>query len=65
VKLDAVYSSPNIIGVIKSRRLLWAGNIARKDYRRGAYRDLVEKLEETRLLVTPRCRRENNIKINL
>ena len=37
-ELYAVYSSPNIIRVIKSRRLGWAGHVARMGERRGAYR---------------------------
>jgi hypothetical protein len=42
-ELYAVYSSPNIIQVIKSRRLKWAGHVARMGERRGAYRALVGK----------------------
>jgi hypothetical protein len=37
-ELYAVYSSPNIIRVTKSRRLRWAGHVARMGERRGAYR---------------------------
>jgi hypothetical protein len=37
-ELYALYSSPNIIRVIKSRRLRWAGHVARIGERRGAYR---------------------------
>jgi hypothetical protein len=44
-ELYAVYYSPNIIRVIKSRRLRWAGHVARMGERRGAYRVLVEKPE--------------------
>jgi hypothetical protein len=40
-ELYALYSSPNIIRVIKSRRLRWAGHVARMGERRGAYRALV------------------------
>jgi hypothetical protein len=39
----ALYSSPNIIRVIKSRRLRWAGHVAHMGERRGAYRALVGK----------------------
>jgi hypothetical protein len=39
----ALYSSPNIIRVMKSRRLRWAGHVARMGERRGAYRALVGK----------------------
>jgi hypothetical protein len=45
-KLYAVYSSPNIIRVIKSRRLRWVGNLARMGARRGAYRILVGRPDE-------------------
>jgi hypothetical protein len=37
-ELNALYSSPNIIRVIKSRRMRWAGHVARMGERRGAYR---------------------------
>jgi hypothetical protein len=40
-ELYALYSSPNIIWVIKSRRLRWVGHVARMGERRGAYRVLV------------------------
>jgi hypothetical protein len=42
-ELDALYSSPNIIRVMKSRRLRGAGHVARMGERRGAYRALVGK----------------------
>jgi len=38
-----VYSSPNIVRVIKSRRMRWAGHVARMGERRGIYRVLVGK----------------------
>jgi hypothetical protein len=44
-ELYALYSSPNIIQVIKSRRLRWAGHVAHMGERRGAYRALVGKRE--------------------
>jgi hypothetical protein len=44
-KLYALHSSPNIIRVIKSRRLRWAGHVAHIGERRGAYRALVGKPE--------------------
>jgi hypothetical protein len=49
-ELYALYSSPNIIRVIKSRRLRWAGHVARMGERRGAYWALVGKLEGRRPL---------------
>jgi hypothetical protein len=45
-ELHALYSSPNIIRVMKSRRLRWAGHVARMGERRSAYRALVGKPEE-------------------
>jgi hypothetical protein len=52
------YSSPNIVRVIKSRRMRWAGHVARMGERRGAYRVLVEKPEGRRPLGRPRHRWE-------
>ena len=51
--------------MIKSRRMRWAGHVARMGKRRGVYRVLVGKPEEKRLLRRPRCRREYNIKMDL
>jgi hypothetical protein len=53
-ELYALYSSPNIIRVMKSRRLRWAGHVARMGERRGAYRVLVGKPERSRPLGRPR-----------
>jgi hypothetical protein len=64
-ELYAVYSSPNIIRVIKSRRLRWAGHVARMGERRGAYRALVVKPEGRRPLGRPRHRWEDYIKMDL
>jgi hypothetical protein len=64
-ELYALYSSPNIIRVMKSRRLRWAGNVARRGERRGAYRALVGTREGRRPLGRPRRRWENNIKMDL
>ena len=44
-ELNDLYSSPNIVGVIKSRRMRWAGNVARMGEERGVYRVLVGKPE--------------------
>ena len=43
--LNDLYSSPNIVRVIKSRRMRWAGNVARMDEEREVYRVLVGKPE--------------------
>jgi hypothetical protein len=64
-ELYAVYSSLNIIRVTKSRRLRWAGHVARVGERRGAYRTLVGKPEGRRPLGRPRRRWEDNIKMDL
>jgi hypothetical protein len=65
IELYALYSSPNIIRVIKSRRPRWAGHVARMGERRGAYRALVGKPEGRRPLGRPRRRWEDNIKMDL
>jgi len=43
----------------------WTGHVARRGERRGVYRVLVGKPEEKRALGRPRCRWEDNIKIDL
>ena len=60
-----LYCSPNIFRVIKTRRTRWAGHVARMEDRRGVYRFLVEKPEGKSPLGRPRCRWEDNIKIDL
>jgi hypothetical protein len=64
-ELYALYFSPNIIWVIKSRRLRWAGHVARMGERRGAYRASVRKPEGRRPLERPRRRWEDIIKMDL
>ena len=44
-ELNDLYSWPNIIRMIKSRRMRWTGHVARKGERRGTYGVLVGKLE--------------------
>jgi hypothetical protein len=63
-KLNDLYSSPNILRVIKSRIKRWAGHVARMGKGRGLYRILVEKPEGKRLLGRPRRRWKYNIKMD-
>ena len=53
-ELNDLYSSPNFVLVIKSRRMRWVGHITRMEERRGVYRVLVGKPEEQRQLESPR-----------
>jgi len=62
-ELNNLYFSPYIFGVIKSRRMRWAGKVARMDERRGVYRVLVGKPEGKIPLGRPRRRWGNNSKI--
>jgi hypothetical protein len=55
----------NIIRVIKSRRMRWAGHVTRMGEGRGAYRILVGRPEGRRPLGRPRRRWEDNIKMDL
>jgi len=55
LELNDLYSSPNSVGVIKSR-MRWAGHVARMGEERGVYRVLVGKPEGRRPLGRPRCR---------
>ena len=64
-ELNDLYCSPNIARVIKSRRMRLAGHVARLGERRGVYRVLVGKPEGKRPLGRPRCRWEDNIKMDL
>ena len=60
-----MYSSPNIVREIKSRRIRWAGHVARMGERRGVYRVLVGQPEGNRPHERPRRRWEDNIKMDL
>jgi hypothetical protein len=59
-ELHNLYSSPSIIRMIKSRRMRWAGHVARMGEKRNAYR----LLEGKRPLGRPRCRLVDNIKMD-
>jgi len=59
-ELNDLYSSPNIVWVIKSRGMRWAGHVARMGEERGVYRVLVGKLEGRRPLGRPRRRWVDN-----
>jgi len=64
-ELNDLYCSPNIVRVIKSRRMRLAGHVARMGERRGVYRVLVGKPEGKIPLGRPRRRWEDNIKMDL
>jgi len=64
-ELNVLYSSPNIVRVIKSRRMRWAGHVARMGEGRGVYRVLVGKRGGKRPLGRLRRRWEDNIKTDL
>jgi hypothetical protein len=57
-ELNDLYSSPNIIWVTKSRRMRWAGHVARMGEGRGAYRILMGRPEGRRQLGRPRHRKK-------
>jgi len=60
-----LYPSPNIVRVIKSRRMRWAGHVASMGEERGVYRVLVGKPERKRPLGRPRRRWVVNIRTDL
>jgi len=64
-ELKDLYSSPNIVRVIKSRRMRWAGHVARMGEERGAYRVLMGKPEGKKPLGRPRHRWVDNIRMDL
>ena len=64
-ELRDLYSLPNIVWVIKSRRMRWAGHVARMGEGRVVHRVLVGKPEGKRPLERPRRRWEDNIKTDL
>jgi hypothetical protein len=64
-ELNDLYSLHNIVLVVKSRRMRWAGNVARMGEDKGVHRVLVGKPEGKRPLEGPRHRWEDNIKMDL
>jgi hypothetical protein len=64
-ELHSLYSSPNTVRVIKSRRMRWVGHVARMGEGRGVYRVSVGRPEGKRPLGRPRRRWEDNIKMDL
>jgi hypothetical protein len=64
-ELRDLYSSPTIIRIIKSRKMRWAGHVARMGEKRNAYRLLVETPEGKRPLRRPRRRWVDNISMDL
>jgi hypothetical protein len=64
-ELNDLYSSPNIVQVIKSIRIRWVGHVACIGKRRGVYRILVEKPERKRPLSRPRHGWEDSSKMDL
>ena len=64
-ELRDLYSLPNIVRVVKSRRMRWAGHVAHMGEGRGVHRVLVGKPEEKIPLGRPRSRWEDNVKIDL
>ena len=64
-ELSDLYSLPNIVRVVKSRRMRWAGHVARMGEGRGVHRVVVRKPEGKRPLGRPRRSWEDNIKMDL
>jgi hypothetical protein len=64
-ELNDLYSLPNVVRVVKSRRMRWAGHVARMGEDRVVHRVLVGKTEGKRPLGRPRRRWEYNITMDL
>jgi hypothetical protein len=64
-ELNDLYSLPNIVRVVKSRRMRWAGHVAHMGEERGVHRVLVGKPEGKRPLGRPRRRWEGNINVDV
>jgi hypothetical protein len=59
-----MYSSPNIVRAIKSKRMRWVDHVARMGEGRGVYRILVGRPERKSLFGRLRCRWEDNIRMD-
>ena len=64
-ELHSLYRSPNLVRVIKSRRLKWTGHVARMEEGRSAFKILTGKPTEKRTLGRPRRRWDDNIRMDL
>jgi hypothetical protein len=64
-ELNDLYSLPNIVRVVKSKRMRWAGHVERMEEDRGVHRVLVGKPEGKRPLGRPRRRWKDSIKMDL
>jgi hypothetical protein len=64
-ELHSLHPSPTIVREIKSRRMRWAGHVARMGEGRGVYRVLVGRPEGKRPLESPTLRWKDNIKMDL
>jgi hypothetical protein len=64
-ELHNLYSSPDIISQVRSRRVRWAGHVARMGDERKLYKVLVGKPEGNRPLGRPRRRWEDGIRMHL
>jgi len=64
-ELNDLYCSPNIVRVIKSGRMRWAGHVAHMGEEKGVYRVLLGKPEGRRPLGRPRHRWVDNIRMDL
>ena len=64
-ELSDLYSLPNIVRVVKSRRMRWAGHVVRMGEGKGVHRVMVGKPEGKKPVGIPRHRWEDNIKMDL
>ena len=64
-ELHSLYHSPNLVRVIKSRKLRWAGHVARMEEGRIAFKILTGKPTGKRILGRPRRRWEDNIRMDI